>query len=580
MRACVLSWVCSLFHTTLSILNDRGQYSCIDSLSKPICPLCRTGFEGGDIRRLHIDRGQSPSRDAYRYQTDITRIVKQGAPASKLRALIDECHIWLKSQPHDQHEDLRVSFLLLYNLTETQRKLATETEAAQGLRVECETLRTQIDTDRDAAEQKYAELERSCADEKETALAVERSLRDHYEKLNGEWQRQYDTVAATCKQLAEELKRAKYPYGSLSEVPRSIDMSYFYSASNMDTSGASEQPMNVDVYGDAKLRKLANEDMFHLSPLPVNIPPLPSAIQGFSALAEDDDAKDKDTRANSMSYGQKSVVYEHSLPRASIQPIPIPNKSHVPRVSSGLTITVPETLDLWGSGTPLSFPHGYDVPMGSCSISPVASTEQSIRGRPTPSQCSEIRTGGPSPNRSYHHDGQCEHERERSPIDQREHRRVQLHDLLNSQRSSSLPANSHLQSILSSETRPSASRSYSLHSVSQTTVPTNPSPAPTLSTSVKSSPSPVPSQSHGGHHTTNPIRTAPLISHASSAAIQLERDRLRAEKERESSRERERDCRQQEFSSGSLRDTTNAHAHAHHWMGNSASGKVKMQVYT
>ena len=67
--------------------------------------------------------------------------------------------------------------------------MATETEAAQGLREECKSLRTQIDSERDAAEQKYAELERSCADEKETALAVERSLRDHYEKLNGEWQR-------------------------------------------------------------------------------------------------------------------------------------------------------------------------------------------------------------------------------------------------------------------------------------------------------------------------------------------------------------------------------------------------------
>lgn len=74
-------------------------------------------------------------------------------------------------------------------MTETQRKLTTETEAIQGLRVECETLRTQIDSEREVAEQKYAELERSCADEKETALAVEKSLRDHYEKLNGDWQR-------------------------------------------------------------------------------------------------------------------------------------------------------------------------------------------------------------------------------------------------------------------------------------------------------------------------------------------------------------------------------------------------------
>jgi hypothetical protein len=102
-------------------LKRPPPYSCIDSLPKPICPLCRTRFESEDIRKLHIDRGQTPhipllpfdessesdeddeiSQEARTYQTDITRIVKEGAPASELRALIDRCHIWLKSQPHNQ----------------------------------------------------------------------------------------------------------------------------------------------------------------------------------------------------------------------------------------------------------------------------------------------------------------------------------------------------------------------------------------------------------------------------------------------------------------------------------------------
>lgn len=95
---------------------------CLDSLSKPICPLCRTRFQTQDIRKLHIDRGQTPripllahaeppstsdeiiefSHEARRFQTGITRIVKEGAPASELRGMIDKCHIWLKSQPPDQ----------------------------------------------------------------------------------------------------------------------------------------------------------------------------------------------------------------------------------------------------------------------------------------------------------------------------------------------------------------------------------------------------------------------------------------------------------------------------------------------
>jgi hypothetical protein len=74
-------------------------------------------------------------------------------------------------------------------LTETQRKLGVETDMVRKLHEESEALQGQIDLERDAAEQKYAELERTCADEKDTALAVEKSLRDHYEKLNGEWQR-------------------------------------------------------------------------------------------------------------------------------------------------------------------------------------------------------------------------------------------------------------------------------------------------------------------------------------------------------------------------------------------------------
>lgn len=74
-------------------------------------------------------------------------------------------------------------------MTETQRKLGVESEVVRKLHEESEALRAQIDIERDAADQKYAELERTCADEKDTALAVEKSLRDHYEKLNGEWQR-------------------------------------------------------------------------------------------------------------------------------------------------------------------------------------------------------------------------------------------------------------------------------------------------------------------------------------------------------------------------------------------------------
>lgn len=116
MRARILSKV---GYSVLSYSVDKPAIvsRCVNSLPKPICPLCRTKFEPQDIRKLHIDRGQTPRpplastetvdmaqslHDARGYQTDITRIVRVGAPASELKALIDQCHIWLKNQPPDQ----------------------------------------------------------------------------------------------------------------------------------------------------------------------------------------------------------------------------------------------------------------------------------------------------------------------------------------------------------------------------------------------------------------------------------------------------------------------------------------------
>jgi len=317
----------------------------------------------------------------------------------------------------------------------------------------------------------------------------------------------------------------------------------------------------VDMYGDAKLRKLGRDDMFHLSPLPVNIPPLPSAILGFSALAEhDDDAKHARDKA-------KSIAYDDLLPRSSTEPIPIPRKPHAPRISSGLAITVPKGLDIWES-SPCSFPVGYDVPMGSCFTSSVETADSSLRDRPTPSLTPDIKSREASPSHQYPY--HPEH-RERDPVDQREHRRVQLHDLLDSQRSTSLPTNSQLQSILSSESRPTASRSHSWQSASP--APPHPMSNVNLGTSPKP-PSPSPSVLSQSRHSAS-LHGAPVMSHASSAAIQLERERLRAEKERESARDAERDRRQQGGASSSLRDTTNAH----HRMGSIGNGKMKMAVY-
>lgn len=67
--------------------------------------------------------------------------------------------------------------------------MAVEAQSVRALRAESEELRNKLDDERDEAERKYAELQRANADEKETSMAIEKSLRDHYSQLDTEWRR-------------------------------------------------------------------------------------------------------------------------------------------------------------------------------------------------------------------------------------------------------------------------------------------------------------------------------------------------------------------------------------------------------
>lgn len=94
---------------------------CLRSLTRQLCPLCRTPFQPDDVRKLHIDscsRPSTPDEDsapgspesgynefptpARDFHTRITRIVLDGAKASEVRDFIDEVRRWLTTQPSDE----------------------------------------------------------------------------------------------------------------------------------------------------------------------------------------------------------------------------------------------------------------------------------------------------------------------------------------------------------------------------------------------------------------------------------------------------------------------------------------------
>jgi hypothetical protein len=102
-----------VLHLTRSVpllILPSSFFSCLESITTGICPLCRDRYHPLDTRRLHIDidaQGMADSLDetsieARRLQNSIARIVKDGSSESHLRALIEECSTFLKTQTRGQ----------------------------------------------------------------------------------------------------------------------------------------------------------------------------------------------------------------------------------------------------------------------------------------------------------------------------------------------------------------------------------------------------------------------------------------------------------------------------------------------
>ena len=89
---------------------------CLEAITSGACPLCREHFHPMETRRLHIDldcqqSGATPSltqsaadsnSEARRLQDSIARIVKDGSSEAHLRALIEQCSAFLKTQDRGQ----------------------------------------------------------------------------------------------------------------------------------------------------------------------------------------------------------------------------------------------------------------------------------------------------------------------------------------------------------------------------------------------------------------------------------------------------------------------------------------------
>lgn len=164
-----------------------------------------------NVRSTVVDDSVDPTnsvppadQEAQRLLNHIARIVKEGAKINEIRRVIDECRTYYKAQGDQvrlllalfcppnaargrQYTPVRVSCLLLHNLAESQRKLSSQVEDLDRLCVERDEIRDRLTSDLEASELKFQDLEQTRQYEKETALATEKSLREHYDQMNQYW---------------------------------------------------------------------------------------------------------------------------------------------------------------------------------------------------------------------------------------------------------------------------------------------------------------------------------------------------------------------------------------------------------
>jgi hypothetical protein len=343
---------------------------------------------------------------------------------------------------------------------------------------------------------------------------------------------QCDAAEAECDRLHERLRRL-----SLDDLSAVEGQGY---AKPDEIPFPTQDSMLESMIRGIKIQNPEKEGLY-LSPLP-EIETLPSSLKSFVALPEVDYESDKPKNVSPVKDSIAPIadlvhaVPEHPIPINTTPPMSNP---HAPKVSSGLSLTAPRGPSVCDQDMQTRSRSSSLFSTRDSSPSPYASKSAAPSRQPIAIRDTYSRDRGRSmvlgPNEP-------------------EKLRSQLYDLLSNPVSSSMPNISHFPSKNAIPAPASPLSPHPPSSVSQhaTAYPNGGPYAP-----VAVSPPPVP-QSHSPHKPAAPQRS--VISHASSAAMALEKERQKADMERQKAAENERQNEDQRrkltagASSNSLRD--------------------------
>ncbi|KAF8066665.1 hypothetical protein FPV67DRAFT_1417292 [Lyophyllum atratum] len=147
------------------------------------CPLCRTQFDQRSMIKLHIDldsanippRATCPTAaeaEAKRLHEAIANVANAGTTEQRLRQLISDTTTFLSLHSRDQFSDLRVSHRMVAYLCDIKSKLRDQ-------KLDYEKQLTKLKEEKAEMERKAEVAASARRDERESALVIEMSLREH-----------------------------------------------------------------------------------------------------------------------------------------------------------------------------------------------------------------------------------------------------------------------------------------------------------------------------------------------------------------------------------------------------------------
>ncbi|KAI3614333.1 hypothetical protein WG66_000191 [Moniliophthora roreri] len=126
---------------------------CIDHITRPLCPLCRTPYDPRYVSKLHVDldptaptpRDNAEEQEIRPWLERIAKFAKEGGDEQTLRTLIDECFAFLKDRPRTQPiKDLHVIIKLINYLCDTKSQLRQLKRSSTSMQEEVERSRQEV----------------------------------------------------------------------------------------------------------------------------------------------------------------------------------------------------------------------------------------------------------------------------------------------------------------------------------------------------------------------------------------------------------------------------------------------------